>query len=76
MANRAGKAAGRPAAMNLRQLLIDSFRAPVAAAHPPKTLPPPLPPPPAGRTWVAGAGKAAASMALAVEQHWPAHSPL
>ncbi len=62
--------------MNPRQLLIDSFRAAVAAADPLKILPPQLPPPPAGRTWVAGAGKAAASMALAVEQHWPAHSPL
>jgi len=62
--------------MNPRQLLVDSFRAAVAAADPLKILPPHLPPPPAGRTWVAGAGKAAASMALAVEQHWPAHSPL
>ena len=62
--------------MNPRQLLIDSFHAAVAAADPLRILPPHLPPPPAGRTWVAGAGKAAASMALAVEQHWPAHSPL
>jgi hydroxypyruvate reductase len=35
-----------------------------------------LPPPPAGRTFVVGAGKAAASMALAVEKHWPAEAPL
>ncbi len=62
--------------MNPRQLLIDSFHAAVAAADPLRILPPHLPPPPAGKTWVAGAGKAAASMALAVEQHWPAHSPL
>ena len=32
--------------------------------------------PPKGRTLVIGAGKAAASMALAVEQHWPADAPL
>jgi hydroxypyruvate reductase len=35
-----------------------------------------LPPPPAGRTLVLAAGKAAASMALAVEQHWPADKKL
>ena len=34
-------------------------------------LPARLPAPPAGRTVVVGAGKAAASMALAVEQNWP-----
>jgi len=62
--------------MKPRQLLIDSFHAAVAAADPLKILPPHLPQPPAGRTWVAGAGKAAASMALAVEQHWPAQAPL
>ncbi len=62
--------------MNPRRLLVDSFHAAVAAADPLKILPPHLPQPPAGRTWVAGAGKAAASMALAVEQHWPAQAPL
>ena len=31
------------------------------------------PPPPAGRTIVVGAGKAAAAMAKAVEDHWPRH---
>ena len=62
--------------MKPRQLLIDSFHAAVAVADPLKILPPHLPAPPAGRTWVAGAGKAAASMALAVEQHWPAQAPL
>ena len=35
-----------------------------------------LPAPPKGRTLVVGAGKAAASMALAVEQYWPASAPL
>lgn len=35
-----------------------------------------LPKPPDGRTLVLAAGKAAASMALAVERHWPADKPL
>jgi hydroxypyruvate reductase len=54
-----------------KQLLLGSFHAAVAAADPLKILPPHLPAPPRGRTLVVGAGKAAASMALAVEQHWP-----
>jgi hydroxypyruvate reductase len=58
----------------MRELLEESFRAAVAAADPLKILGPHLPPPPKGRTFVAAAGKAAASMALAVEQHWK--SPL
>jgi hydroxypyruvate reductase len=44
----------------------------VAAADPLQILGAHLPPPPKGRTFVAAAGKAAASMALAVEQHWSA----
>lgn len=44
----------------------------MAAADPLQILGAHLPPPPKGRTFVAAAGKAAASMALAVEQHWPA----
>ena len=56
----------------MRQLLEESFRAAVAAADPLKILGAHLPPPPRGRTFVAAAGKAAASMALAVEQHFPA----
>lgn len=59
-----------------RQLLIDSFSAAVAAADPLQLVPPHLPPPPRGRTFVIGAGKAAAAMALAVEQHWPPAAPL
>ena len=43
----------------------------MAAADPAICLPPHLPDPPAGRTLVLGAGKAAASMARAVEQNWP-----
>jgi hydroxypyruvate reductase len=53
-----------------KQLLLGSFRAAVDAADPLKILPQYLPGAPAGRTLVVGAGKAAASMALAVEQHW------
>ena len=56
----------------MRALLEDSFRAAVAAADPLQILARHLPPPPRGRSFVAAAGKAAASMALAVEQHWPA----
>ena len=62
--------------MTPKELLLESFRAAVAAADPLKILPAHLPPPPMGRTLVLGAGKAAASMALAVEQHWPASAPL
>ncbi|MGV8898937.1 MAG: glycerate kinase type-2 family protein [Burkholderiaceae bacterium] len=62
--------------MNPRQLLIDSFHAAVAAADPLDIVAPFLPPPPQGRTLVVGAGKAAASMARAVELAWPAAAPL
>ena len=57
-------------------LLKQSFAAAVAAADPLVIVPPFLPPPPRGRTLAIGAGKAAASMARAVEQHWPAAAPL
>ncbi|MDH4324322.1 MAG: glycerate kinase [Betaproteobacteria bacterium] len=60
----------------MRELLEQSFRAAVAAADPLQILPPHLPRPPRGRTFVAAAGKAAASMSLAVEQHWPRAAPL
>lgn len=62
--------------MDPRQLLTQSFQAAVAAADPLQILPAHLPAPPAGKTVVVGAGKAAASMALAVEQHWPSAAPL
>ncbi len=62
--------------MNPRQLLIDSFHAAVAAAEPLAILPPHLPRAPRGRTVVVGAGKAAASMAKAVEDHWPEQADL
>ncbi len=54
----------------MRALLEESFRAAVAAADPLKILGAHLPPPPKGRTFVAAAGKAAASMASAVENRW------
>ena len=57
----------------MRSLLEESFRAAVAAADPLQILAPHLPAPPTGRTFVAAAGKAAASMALAVEKNW--HRP-
>lgn len=62
--------------MDPRTLLIDSFHAAVAAADPLKLVAAHLPPPPVGRTLVVGAGKAAASMARAVELAWPADRPL
>ena len=67
---------GEASPMNERRLLRDMFEAAIAAAAPDKAVPPNLPPPPAGRTVVVGAGKAAASMARAVEAHWPADKPL
>lgn len=66
--------------MNPRELLLESFRAAVDAADPLKTLSGFLPAPEEigrfRRTLVVGAGKAAASMARAVEQAWPAGAPL
>ncbi len=53
-----------------RQFLKGLFEAAVAAADPAACVPLHLPPPPPGRTVVIGAGKAAAAMARAVEQHW------
>jgi hydroxypyruvate reductase len=62
--------------MDPKTLLVDSFRAAVAAADPLRILPAHLPPPPSGRTVVVGAGKAAAAMALAVERAWPSEAAL
>jgi glycerate 2-kinase len=59
---------GRDQARSLLRALLDAA---LAAADPARVLPPRLPPPPPGRTVVVGAGKAAAAMARAVEQHWP-----
>ena len=62
--------------MNPRELLLASYHAAVAAADPLLIVPPHLPAPPRGRSLVVGAGKGAASMALAFERHWPADAPL
>ena len=63
-----------------RELLLRSFRAAVAAADPLEVLASHLPSHDEigglRRTLVVGAGKAAASMAMAVERHWPAGAPL
>jgi hydroxypyruvate reductase len=67
---------GRAIGMNERTLLRKMFDAAVAAAAPDVVVPLHLPPPPKGRTIVVGAGKAAASMARAVEAHWPSGAPL
>src|SRR5271157_2515364 len=55
-----------------RKVLRDMFDAAVAAALPACCIPIHLPPPTNGRTVVVGAGKAAGSMAAAVEAHWDA----
>ncbi|MBI3373839.1 MAG: glycerate kinase [Betaproteobacteria bacterium] len=62
--------------MNPRELLLASYRAAVAAADPLQIVPPHLPALPRGGTLVVGAGKGAASMALAFERHWPPNAPL
>jgi glycerate 2-kinase len=62
--------------MDPRDLLSGSFQAALAAADPLLVVPPHLPAPPRGRTLVVGAGKAAASMALAVERHWSSANAL
>ena len=54
-----------------KPFLVDLFKAAINAARPSLTIPLHLPPPPKGRTIVIGAGKAAASMAAALEAHWP-----
>ncbi len=54
-----------------RQFLRELFDAALAAADPLARVPAHLPRPPKGRTVVVGAGKAAAAMAKAVEDHWP-----
>lgn len=62
--------------MNPQEYLLNSFKVAVNAANPLHVVPPHLPKPPKGRTLVVGAGKAAAAMALAVEQHWPPNAPM
>jgi len=54
-----------------RDFLRGLLNAALAAADPARVVPPHLPKPPRGRTILVGAGKAAAAMAKAVEDHWP-----
>jgi glycerate 2-kinase len=56
--------------INSADFLHSLFAAAVAAVSPEKTLPAYLPQAPKGRTLILGGGKAAASMAKAVEDHW------
>ena len=53
-----------------RAFLLRLFHAAVSAAGAAHSVPRHLPAHPAGRTIVVGAGKAAAAMAKAVEDHW------
>ncbi|CAN5354839.1 glycerate kinase [soil metagenome] len=55
----------------MREFLLGAFDAALAAADARRSLAAWLPSPPAGRVYVVGAGKAAAAMAVAVEQAWP-----
>ncbi|MGA2492401.1 MAG: glycerate kinase [Roseiarcus sp.] len=66
MPNAAKSGGGDP-----RVFLRGLFDAAIAAAAPGEVLARFLPPPPKGRTIVVGAGKAAASMAAALEAAWP-----
>lgn len=58
-------------ALNPRALLEDMYRAAIHRASPAGCVPQNLPARPKGRIVVVGAGKAAASMAKAVEDAWP-----
>ena len=57
--------------VNARVLLRGLFETAIASADPRKVLAAHLPLPPTGRCLVVGAGKAAGSMAAAVEAAWP-----
>lgn len=56
--------------MNPALLLRELFDTAVRSADPTHCLAPHMPPVPQGRTVIIGAGKAAAAMAYALEQHW------
>ncbi len=62
--------------MDYAHLLQQSFEAAVRAADPAAVMAAHLPPPDGRRTWVVGAGKAAASMAQALEAVWNGPLPL
>jgi glycerate 2-kinase len=55
---------------NPHDVLMQLYGAALAAADPLKVIPPHLPARPKGRTIVVGVGKAAAEMALAIENNW------
>ncbi len=57
-------------ATDRKELLRRMFAAAIGTVDPLKIVPGHLPAPPKGRTIVVGAGKAAAAMAKAVEDHW------
>jgi hydroxypyruvate reductase len=58
-------------ALSPHDILRSLFDTAVVAAQPAQALAAALPPPPKGRTFVVGAGKAAAEMAAALESLWP-----
>ena len=62
--------------MNVKKILIDSFKTSLDAVKPENIIKNKLPSPPKGRTYVIGAGKASASMAKAIELNWPRNLPL
>ena len=62
--------------MDTKKILINSFKAGLDAVKPENIIKNNLPKPPKGRTFVIGAGKAAASMAKAIEINWPKNLPL
>lgn len=66
----ARKVTDLPAPRKPREFLRSLLDAALAASIPARVLPPHLPKRPKGRTIVVGAGKAAAAMAKAVEDHW------
>ena len=55
--------------MDTKKILINSFKAGLDAVKPENIIKDKLPNPPKGRTFVIGAGKAAASMAKAIEKN-------
>ena len=56
--------------MDAKALLMESLDVAIAASVPQNCLPPFIPSPPKGKTYVIGAGKAAAKMAQVFEQHY------
>ncbi len=58
--------------MTNKDILLGAFDIVVRESIPEHCLPPFIPAPPKGKTYVIGAGKAAAKMAQVFEQHWPA----